>query len=206
MDLTYDQYMLVFYVGIIAAVLFLILAVVLLFVLKIPAVIGELSGSTQKKAIMEIRNNNGKIKPRKTSSSNTSRGKITEKMDGLTSKNGGQTAKISQNLTTAKLKGASQYLGKTEETSVLEMQSEETSVLTPESNETSVLEPETSVLVNDQTNSNVGTVIDNDSDYIGQTTVLDNGTPVLVQANPSNNVTFAVRTEITLFVSEQIIV
>lgn len=189
MDFTYDQYMLVFYCGIVSAVLFLVLAVILLFVLKIPAVIGYLSGSTQKKAIMEIRNNNGKPIAHKNTSANRSRGKITEKMDGLSPKNGGQTEKIMPNLTTAKLKNI-------EPASVV---SEETSVLEETSNQTSLLVDETA-------NTSVGTVIDNDSGYVGQTTVLDNGTQVLVQASSNTNARFEIRTEITLFVSTEVIV
>lgn len=48
-------YKILFYGGIICAVIFLILTIVLFFVLKIPAVFGNLSGSTQRKRIEEIR-------------------------------------------------------------------------------------------------------------------------------------------------------
>ena len=48
-------YKILFYGGIICAIIFLILTIVLFFVLKIPAVFGNLSGSTQRKRIEEIR-------------------------------------------------------------------------------------------------------------------------------------------------------
>lgn len=48
-------YRILFYGGIACAIIFLILTIVLFFVLKIPAVFGNLSGSTQRKRIEEIR-------------------------------------------------------------------------------------------------------------------------------------------------------
>ena len=48
-------YKILFYGGIGCAIIFLILTIVLFFVLKIPAVFGNLSGSTQRKRIEEIR-------------------------------------------------------------------------------------------------------------------------------------------------------
>lgn len=56
--MTYDTYMYVFYGGAGLALFFLLLSVVLFIVLKIPSVIGELSGSTAKKAIENIRKQN----------------------------------------------------------------------------------------------------------------------------------------------------
>ena len=48
-------YRILFYGGIACGVIFLILTIVLFFVLKIPAVFGNLSGSTQRKRIEEIK-------------------------------------------------------------------------------------------------------------------------------------------------------
>ena len=48
-------YRILFYGGIACGIIFLILTIVLFFVLKIPAVFGNLSGSTQRKRIEEIR-------------------------------------------------------------------------------------------------------------------------------------------------------
>ena len=53
--MTYETYRLIFLVGAIAAGLMVIAAVVLFFVLKIPRVIGDLTGSTARKAIAGIR-------------------------------------------------------------------------------------------------------------------------------------------------------
>jgi hypothetical protein len=53
--MTYETYRLIFLVGAIAAGLMVIAAVVLFFVLQIPRVIGDLTGSTARKAIAGIR-------------------------------------------------------------------------------------------------------------------------------------------------------
>lgn len=76
--LSYDQYNTLLLIALILAGVFFALAVILFFVLKIPAVIGDLSGSTARKAISEIRSGNaGKVhtKPARGSVST-----ITEKM------------------------------------------------------------------------------------------------------------------------------
>ena len=53
--MSYDQYNMVFMIGLVMAGVFLLLSVLLLFVLRIPAVIGYLSGSTERKAISATR-------------------------------------------------------------------------------------------------------------------------------------------------------
>lgn len=198
MDLSYDQFMIMFYCGLVGSVLFLIVTVILLFVLKIPAVIGDLSGSTQRKAILEIRNNNGKIKSVKTSSVNSSKIRITEKMYSQSSKKVEQTDKIIPNVTTARLKNVKSVNNSANV-------SEETQILQVESNETSVLETNDVTSFSNFQGEN-GTVIDQNGNYTGQTTVLDNETQVLVQSETENIVSFAIRTEITLFESTEIIV
>lgn len=198
MDLSYDQFMIMFYCGLVGSVLFLIVTVILLFVLKIPAVIGDLSGSTQRKAILEIRNNNGKIKSVKTSSVNSSKIRITEKMYSQSSKKVEQTDKIIPNVTTARLKNVKSVNNSANV-------SEETQILQVESNETSVLETNDVTSFSNFQGEN-GTVIDQNGNYTGQTTVLDNETQVLVQSETENMVSFAIRTEITLFESTEIIV
>lgn len=52
---SYDLYRMVFIIGAILAGLFLLISVLLFFVLKIPQVIGNLSGSTARKAIRKLR-------------------------------------------------------------------------------------------------------------------------------------------------------
>ena len=54
-DDTMDVYRILFYTGLIIAIVFLILAVVLFFVLHIPKAVGIATGSTQRKAIEAIR-------------------------------------------------------------------------------------------------------------------------------------------------------
>ena len=80
--MSYDIYRYIFLISAGLAVLCLILSVILFFVLKIPRVIGDLTGSTAKKAIESIRNQNEKSgdKVHKTSYVNKQRGRITDKM------------------------------------------------------------------------------------------------------------------------------
>lgn len=58
MELSYEQFNSIFMIGIICAIFFFVLSIVLLFALKIPAVISELTGLTAKKAIAEIKKGN----------------------------------------------------------------------------------------------------------------------------------------------------
>ena len=56
--MTYDTYRMIFYVGMGLAGVGFLLTIILFFVLNIPAVIGELTGHTERKAIENIRNRN----------------------------------------------------------------------------------------------------------------------------------------------------
>ena len=69
-------------VAYILAVVMLVLSIILFFVLNIRKVIGNLSGSTAKKAINDIRQKNEMSgrKSYKPSAVNLARGKITDKM------------------------------------------------------------------------------------------------------------------------------
>lgn len=80
--MTYETYRLIFYAGAIAAVVFFLAAVILFFVLKIPKVIGDLSGATARKAIKNIRaqNENGGATIYKGSEFNKERGQLTDKI------------------------------------------------------------------------------------------------------------------------------
>lgn len=81
--MTYDTYNLIFIVSAILAGVMLVVTVILFFVLKIPRVIGDLSGSTERKAVRDIQN--------QTSSSGKKAQKPgTDKLD-----RSGATAKIS---------------------------------------------------------------------------------------------------------------
>ena len=82
MNLTYDQFVLIQNVALILAGIFFLIAIILFFALKIPAVIGDLSGATARKAIENIRNQNESTGDKGHSSStvNMERGKLTDKI------------------------------------------------------------------------------------------------------------------------------
>lgn len=153
--MSYDIYRYIFLISAGLAVLCLILSVILFFVLKIPRVIGDLTGSTAKKAIESIRNQNEKSgdKVHKTSYVNKQRGRITDKMTDsgklipTASVNEGgamATAKISTTVLATQAREsyeASLLKGNTEETTILDSSSgNETTVLSQNTgNETTVL-------------------------------------------------------------------
>lgn len=141
--MTYEVYRYIFYGGMILSCLMLIASVVLFFVLKIPNVIGDLTGANARKAIEEIRNQNQQTgtKTYKPSAVNRERGKVTDKItsSGRLMKNptndmgGHKTAKIStQQLDTEMLPA--------DETTVLSDASSETTVLQEPAGETTVLD------------------------------------------------------------------
>ncbi|MBQ3196179.1 MAG: hypothetical protein IJB65_06910 [Clostridia bacterium] len=80
--MTYEVYRYIFMGGAILTILMLIVSVFVFFYLKIPKVIGDITGSTARKAIENIRNHNEKTgdKTFKTSRINNERGKITDKI------------------------------------------------------------------------------------------------------------------------------
>lgn len=80
--MTYDIYRYIFFGGAILSGIMVGIAVVVFFVLKIPTVIGDLTGSNARKAIENIRNQNENSgeKLYKTSPVNSSRGKLTDKI------------------------------------------------------------------------------------------------------------------------------
>mgnify|MGYP004474332519 CR=1 FL=1 len=80
--MTYDTYRLIFYGGAIACVVMLIVSVILFITLKIPNVIGDLSGRNARKAIENIRKQNEATgeKGYKSSAVNLERGKLTDKI------------------------------------------------------------------------------------------------------------------------------
>ena len=80
--MTYDTYRYIFFGGAGLAALSLVIAVLLFFLLRIPRVIGDLSGVTARKAIDEIRKQNelSGNKLHKSSEVNLERGKVTDKI------------------------------------------------------------------------------------------------------------------------------
>lgn len=77
-----SSFMNIFYVAIVLAVIFLILAIVLFFVFNIPKIVGSLTGKTSKREIKKIREGNSAagIKKYKSSIVNEQRGKVTDKI------------------------------------------------------------------------------------------------------------------------------
>lgn len=80
--MTYEVYRYIFIGGAILAAIMFIISVILFIVLKIPSVIGDLSGATARKAIEDIRsqNENTGEKTYKSSLVNRERGKLTDKI------------------------------------------------------------------------------------------------------------------------------
>lgn len=77
-----SSFMNIFYVAIVLAVIFLILAIVLFFVFNIPKIVGSLTGKTSKREIKKIREGNSAsgVKKYKSSIVNEQRGKVTDKI------------------------------------------------------------------------------------------------------------------------------
>lgn len=80
--MTYETYRYIFIIGLILCIVMLVVSVVLFFVLHVPQLIGDLSGSTARKAISNIREKNeaGGDKIYKTSAVNQRRGKLTDRI------------------------------------------------------------------------------------------------------------------------------
>lgn len=80
--MTYEIYRYIFIGGAILAGIMFVVSVFVFFLLKIPTVIGDLTGATAQKAIENIRNQNESSgeKLYKTSQVNRERGKLTDKI------------------------------------------------------------------------------------------------------------------------------
>lgn len=168
--MTYEVYRFIFYGGAILAAIMLVVVIILFFVLKIPAVIGDLSGATARKAIENIRNQNETTGDRayKSSAVNVERGKLTDKISPSGSLLKSPSDKLGLGMRTEKI--STQRLSIEDgagETTLLDMGGNETTVLTPEmagANETTLLTPdmmggsnETTVLTQDMyQTTNVG--------------------------------------------------
>lgn len=153
--MTYDVYMMIYNVGALLTIIMFVVSMILFFVLKIPAVIGDLSGATARKAIENIRNQNEESgeKVYKSSAVNKERGKLTDKISPsgtLHSKTsdrlgfGMKTEKISTQRLEGEEAGETTVLTSGNETTVLSGYANETSVLNevPVYNETSLLSPD----------------------------------------------------------------
>ena len=199
--MTYDAYRIVFYAGIVLAVIFLLLAFLLFFVLNIPAVIGDLTGSTQRKAIESIRNRNAND----PESGSFELGK-SQKLGGDSNKLGrkhSHTGSMGIAVNTAKFntQTLANEARESYETTVL-AQANETTVLSdaPLAGETTVLSEngnygETSVLTESAAYGQTATA------GFGETTELGQGSFTSAGANNG----FAIEYEITLTHTEEVI-
>jgi len=153
--MTYDVYMNIYMVGLVLAGIMLVVSVILFFVLKIPAVIGDLSGATARKAIENIRNQNEESgeKAYKSSAVNRERGRLTDKISPSGSLHtkpsdklgfGMKTEKISTQRLDVEDSGETTLLSAVNETTVLSNNAGETEVLNeaPAFNETTLLSPD----------------------------------------------------------------
>ena len=192
--MTYDIYRLIFIVGSIACAVMFVVSVILFITLKIPNVIGDLTGRNAKKAIENIRKQNEASggKGYKASAVNLERGRLTDKMTpsgnlqrrGITSGFGVHTEKISTLKLEQQASGGMDTDNESNETMVLEHNySNETSVLNHNySNETTVLSQQN----------------------VGETTVLSSHMP----QNPSETTVlnqFMVLEDITFIHTDEII-
>ncbi len=139
--MSYDQYMLMFYISLGVCIAFFILSIVLFFVLKIPKAFGDVTGLTRKKAIKNISEQAERMKNEKNG--------VTTETDRISASGRLITNYTANTVITEKIGTAN--LGPASETTVLSDGASETTVLSA-AGETSVLsEPpmgmgETSVL------------------------------------------------------------
>lgn len=137
--MTYEAYRYIFIGGAILGAVMFAVTVALFFFLKIPKVIGDLSGRTARKAIESIRNQNESTgdKVYRSSPVNKERGKLTDKIS--------PSGRLIHNPTDV-LGGAMA----TEKIGTQKLSPEETTVLGPGASETTVLSQEMSTGVLEQ--------------------------------------------------------
>ncbi|MBQ6824655.1 MAG: hypothetical protein IJP27_08365 [Clostridia bacterium] len=210
--MSYEFYRFVFIGGAILAGIMLVVSVLLFFLLKIPHVVGDLSGRNARKAIENIRNQNESTgnKYYKPSHVNRERGKITDKISpsGNLVKNpsgGLGVAMPTEKISTQELSidpNATDVLSTENTTDVLS--TENTTDVLKTGNETEVLntENETAVL---STESGVTTVLGADS---GETAVLsaDVGETAVLSEEPSTEtLIFEIEYETTFVHTDEVI-
>mgnify|MGYP003370016669 CR=1 FL=1 len=120
--MTYEMYRYIFIIGLILCIVMLAVSVILFFVLHVPQIIGDLSGSTARKAIQNIREKNeaGGDKAYKTSVVNQRRGKLTDRISPSGRIDTRTRAPLAAGVVTAKI--ATQQMPSADETTLLEPQ------------------------------------------------------------------------------------
>lgn len=192
--MTYEVYRYIFFGGAILAAIMFIISVILFIVLKIPSVIGDLSGATARKAIEDIRNQNENTgeKTYKSSQVNRERGKLTDKISQSGSLIKNPSGAIWGAMATEKISTQKLADDAANETTVLG--GNETTVLGG-GNETTVLGGNETTILNDG---------------LGETTLLDsmviqNETSVLSQGMMPTGI-FEIEYEITFIHTDEVIV
>ena len=222
--MTYEVYRYIFVIGAVLAGIMFVISVAMFFVLKIPSVIGDLTGATARKAIENIRisNENTGNKIYRTSPVNRERGKLTDKISpsGRLIKN--PSTSLRGAMETEKIAPQQYYPEAAANATTLLADNlptgSETTVLAKE-NETTLLTnnlptgPETTVLAKE----NETTLLTNNLPTGPETTVLAKGneTTVLAYENYANETgilnvqdisnTFVVEYEITYIHSNEVI-
>ena len=156
----YEMYRYIFIGGLVLAIIMAVTAILLFILLKIPKVIGDLSGSNARKAIENIRSGNEATgnKTYKSSYVNSQRGKVTDKI----SQSGNIQQKTTSDLKAGAMPTSRIDSGAANETTVLDVASE-TTVLGA-TDETTVLNASAET-----------TVLSAEMPQFGETTVLDGG-------------------------------
>lgn len=119
--MTYETYRSIFMGGAICSLVFLLLSVALFFLLQIPRVIGNLSGSAARKAIAGIRQQNEQTKDPVARTANLQR-----------QRPAGRGATMEMGMKTEKIDTAVNLSTSPNETTVLYMPANETTVLSPQ--------------------------------------------------------------------------
>lgn len=152
--MTYDQYRNIYLIGLIFCILMLCIAIILFIALKIPKVVGDLSGATARKAIKDIKKQAESNKDNSQDDVNHQRGRLTDKISGSGRLIKAETDRLGMRMATEKI-GTQKLTVTSNETTVLNTGSslDETTVLSAESgvtvvldgmNETTVLNPQMS--------------------------------------------------------------
>lgn len=138
--MTYEMYRYIFLGALIACGVMVIVSGILFFTLKIPRVIGDLTGRTARKAIEDIRKQNEQTgdKTYKSSAVNLQRGKLTDKITQSGKLIRRADPPFGTGVITEQLVGQ-QNVSYSNETTVLDS-APETTVLHTESGETTVLD------------------------------------------------------------------
>ncbi len=159
--MTYEIYRYISLGGAILAGIMLVVSIVVFFLLKIPGVIGDLTGITARKAIENIRNQNESSgdKESMTSLVNRERGRLTDKISASGRLIRYATHSLRGDIGTAKI--GTQRLNN-------QGTSEATTVLSGELGGSS----ETTVLSGELGNTSETTVLDS-NEFVSETTVLD---------------------------------